>query len=445
MTTISANIVPLKNIDALGRCYDVLQLDPLRIGESSKSFSAVTFIPEKFKTTPDRSALIPEGTDYKSGSSGSYEQETLMLLSSYDFQQMFSQNVSLGVGVPQVFAFSTSTTYRRIEQETRTRTHLYSYTQAEFIDHELRLRLHQSASLPIGEELRQAVKALPNIANRQVYQQFIDKFGTHFSTNVAFGGRAYQFIRMSREDYTRMVLEGINISLEAEGTFKNVTGQIASGTETEKSRRFRSVVERGQESVQWSGGTPSRNLDTWLNTIRQDPVPVKLQLSPLYELFTKERFPEEEQISQKQKLMRESVEQYIQTQGQKPRPTAPSDREVVAEVVTVSLAAANGQKSRVSQNFFLNYPNIRVRWNIEGVSESAKRDIRFTVMEDKSNASDQSRLNDVKNGDTSDASLAIFNPNQLYIGRLNYRDYRHKDVFTQIGVHQFRIKITVVL
>ncbi|RUR72795.1 hypothetical protein ACF3DV_16235 [Chlorogloeopsis fritschii PCC 9212] len=57
MTTIAAKILPLKNIDALGRCYDILQLDPLRIGESSKHFSAVTFIPEKFEPIPDQSAL----------------------------------------------------------------------------------------------------------------------------------------------------------------------------------------------------------------------------------------------------------------------------------------------------------------------------------------------------------------------------------------------------
>ncbi|RUR72794.1 MAC/perforin domain-containing protein [Chlorogloeopsis fritschii PCC 9212] len=374
-----------------------------------------------------------------------------MLLSTYDFQQKFSQNVSLGVGIPQGFAFSNSTTYNKVEQETRTRTNLYSYTQVEFIDHELRLLLHQTDFLPIGEELYQAVLALPSVANKQAYRQFIDKFGTHFSTNVAFGGRAYQFIKMSREDYRRMVLEGINVSVEAEGTFKNVTGQVGSGTETQKSKIFRSTVERGRENIQWIGGTPNRDLNTWLQTIRQDPVPTKLQLYPLYELFTKERFPEDSAIAQKQKLMRESVEQYIQTQGHQSRSTTPSDWEVVAEDVTVSLAAANGQKSRVSQNFFLNYPDIRVRWNIEGVHDSVKPNIRFTVMEDKSNASDRSRLNDVKNGDTSNAHLTTINPNKLYIGRLSYRDpktnkeYKHKDVFTQVGVNEFRIKITVVL
>ncbi len=451
MTITPHKISPLKNIDALGRCYDILQLDPLQIGESSKSFLAVELNSNNSEYTPDRSALMPKGTDYKSGSSGSYDQETLMLLSSYDFQQMFSQNVSLGVAIPQAFSFSNSTTYRRIEQETRTRNHLYTYTQVEFIDYELRLRLDQSDFLPIGEELRQAVLALPPVTNRQAYQEFINKFGTHFSTNIAFGGRAYQFIKMSREDYRRMVLEGINVGVEAEGTFKNVTGQVGYGTETQKSREFRSIVARGQESVQWSGGTPSTNLDTWLNTIRQDPVPVKLQLSPLYELFTRERFPQDLQIAQKQKLMRDSVEQYIQTQGKKPRPTTPSDREVIVEEVTVSLAAANGQKSRVSPNFFLSYPNVPIRWNIEGVPDLANPYIRFTVMEDKSGASDRSRLSDVKNGDTSDGNLTAINPNRLYIGRLSYRDlrtnkeYKHKDVFRQLGVNQFRIKITVVL
>ncbi|MBD2346987.1 hypothetical protein H6G18_23010 [Anabaena subtropica FACHB-260] len=374
-----------------------------------------------------------------------------MLLSSYDFQRMFSQNVSLGVGIPQAFAFSNSTTYRRIEQETRTRNHLYTYTQVEFIDYELRLRLDKSEFLPMAEELRQAVLALPNVANRQAYQEFIHRFGTHFSTNVAFGGRAHQFIKMSREDYRRMVLEGINVSLEAQGTFKNVTGQVGSGTETAKSREFRSIVARGQESIQWSGGTPNRNFDTWLSTIRQDPVPVKLQLSPLYELFTRARFPEDLQIAQKQKLMRESVDQYIQTQGQKPRPTTPSEREVIVEEVKVSLAVANGQKSRVSQNFFLNYPNVPVRWTIEDVSELAKPNMKFTVMEDKSGASDRSRLSDVTNGYRSDGSLTAINPHKLYIGRLSYQDsgtkkeYKHKDVFSQLGVNEFRIKITVVL
>lgn len=452
MTTTSTKIVPLKNIDSLGRCYDILQLDPLSLGDSSKHFSAVKFNPNNFEPTPDRSALIPKGTDYKSGSRGNYQQQTLMLLSSYDLQRMFSQNVSLSAGIPQVFAFSNSTTYRTIEQETRTRSHLYTYTQAEFIDHELRLLLHQPHLLPIGEELSEAILALPHVDNQQEYRRFIEKFGTHFSTNVAFGGRAHQFIKMSREDYRRMVLRGINVSVEAEGTFKNVTGQVGSGSGTENSRVFRSTVERGQESVKWSGGTPNRNLDTWYNTIRQDPVPVKLQLSPLYELFTKERFPEDSAIAQKQSLMRKSVEQYIQTQGQKPLPTSPSDREIVAEVVTVSLAAANGQKSRVSSNFFLDYPDIRVRWDIEGVPESVKPYIRFTVMEDKSNASDRSRLNNAKHGEISGGKLTTINPNKLYIGRLNYRgpkttdkEYKHKDVFSQIGVNEFRIKITVVL
>ena len=122
---------------------------------------------------------------------------------------------------------------------------------------------------------------------------------------------------------------------------------------------------------------------------------------------------------------------------------------VANTTVTVSVADAQGQESRVSQDFTLLLPNEQVVWHITGIPNLANiPGITFTVMEDKPHKNDQPRLENVKDGTISAGTLAAYDPNRLYIGRLSYTEsssgktYNHTDVFTQLGVTAFTITIT---
>src|SRR5215471_16144958 len=89
--TVDDKLLP--NWDFVGRCYDVLKVDPLRI-EAGTKFPMVFFFPEFNPESPDgfdpikdRSAYKPTCTDHAPATGGSHESSTTSMSSTYDFQQ----------------------------------------------------------------------------------------------------------------------------------------------------------------------------------------------------------------------------------------------------------------------------------------------------------------------------------------------------------------------
>ena len=302
------------NITYLGRCYDILELDPLNSAKTAKNRSAFEFKLDSAKPIVGESdnKLQPLGTNFSPGDGGSITGKTQMLFTTSDVQGMFKSKFNSGLlGIlTGIIPFGLSASYQKFKREIISQKHIYAFTEAEFIDFTLELQLESPENLFIDKQFQEAVANLPIDESSTAYQTFIDNFGTHFAQLVKFGGIAYQSINLDGSNYSKFLQKGIDLKTQAQGIFNLNLGQ--ESTETLQTE----IIAR-KEQMQFNGGTPNTNLNEWFKSIRKDPAPVEMNLIPLHKLFTSVFFPLDADIAQKQRLMEQTVNFYLEQKTEK--------------------------------------------------------------------------------------------------------------------------------
>lgn len=318
-------IIP--NVDFLGRGYDLLKLDPLSVGMGAgrKDQVMFRFSPDRMQVTPDGRKRFPLGTVFAPGAGGEIGSQSSSLFSSQDYENRFSESFKAEVGLPEIFNFSASTSYKAFRQTSTSQQSMSTYTDFKVVESTLTLA---SDGKRFSPELRldqsfggfaHTVENLPTVDNeqsRKEYQDFILKFGTHFSDRTTFGGRSYQHIEILMEQYSSLVRDEIDVSVEAKATFDITTGAGAS-TGSEKQEKFQKTTEDRQSDIIFNGGTPNKNLDTWAGTVADAPAPIELSLQPIHELLVPAYFPDvdETDLLTRKNLLRLATEHYLQTEG----------------------------------------------------------------------------------------------------------------------------------
>jgi hypothetical protein len=154
---------------------------------------------------------------------------------------------------------------------------------------------------------------------------------------VTFGGRAYQWITIAYSTFSNLTAQGVDVGLGAKAVFDLVAfgGTLAAGTTN--TTMFQNATAGEQEEIQFCGGTPNTDLNVWFSTVKEDPAPVGLSLTPLSELLDATFFPQETRIAVKKRLLEAAIAFYIRSNGEA------SDRNLIRYGDTVVLE--NGQIS----------------------------------------------------------------------------------------------------
>lgn len=309
----------LKNIDYLGRGYNILTIDPYTFssGGASKHYVFDINAFNNTKPIPDGTALIPNGTEYHSQDQSISSTQTDYLYSDYDFQSTFRNEVATSVGIFGLFSFSSSQTYKKYKQEVGSSEQLSTYTKVELKDYSVEIvNGDHEEQLPLSHLFAKEVANLPAEYDDIKYEAIIETYGTHYAKNVVFGGRASQSIVMSKNTYSTLTREGIDISLGAQGAFKGVTGDVSGGLSKEEQAAFNSETRSGQSSILYIGGHPNEDLNEFMKSVTSNPAPIGLFLASLDELFTDYYFPNDPHIVQKQKSMQQAIYNYLETNGE---------------------------------------------------------------------------------------------------------------------------------
>ena len=301
---------------ALGRCYDILTLDPFNISHTATHHRVFAFYPGEAIEIEDeaKQVLIPRSTSYIPGSKGSFnsESQTSILYTEADMQRLYAGAVGgivtrlMGVFLP----FSLSTSYKTLKKERRQEKSIYAFTRAEYVHYSLELNPNDWANLHLDLEFQETVGRLPKENNEVDYKQFIENFGTHFSAQVTFGGMVYQRIRLDESTYAVVAQQGANLEAEAKKIFK------AKYSKESESSTYREIRDNSEE-LDFCGGDHPENIHDWFATVKSDPAPIKLELLPLHELLTPEYFPNDKSIIQKQRLLAEATQAYLETKTEK--------------------------------------------------------------------------------------------------------------------------------
>lgn len=299
---------------ALGRCYDILQLDPFNISGSAKTTGVFNFYPgEAFPAMDEGETIwIPRSTRYIPGSKGSLRAstQTSILYTERDVQKLFASTLG-GVAMQllgTVLPFSLSASYGTFRQERKIEKSVYAFTKAEYVDYALKIPWESAQGLHLNEMFRDVVAQLPLTATDD-YFNLIENFGTHVSTQVEFGGLVHHRFRLSQSVYAEATERGANVAIEAQKIFQ------AKYANERQSSTFQEIAD-SSEALDFCGGVAKENIHDWFDTIKGDPAPIHLDLMPLYELLDQTFFPQDDQILTKRSLLAEATQRYLEQNSQ---------------------------------------------------------------------------------------------------------------------------------
>jgi hypothetical protein len=319
-----AKTVP--NIGYLGRTYDAIKLDPLRLPDTSTEQNVFDFTGSDGEHI-ENGFTLPAGVTYSAPNITGYETETHVVSSAYDLQVSSKLDVEIDVGVPGVFEFSGSTSFSTTQKSTETRKYTYGYTRAYRELHIVHVDLLQpNPPYTFTKVFRDSVAALPvddNPDARDKYTKFIEDFGTHFTTRVTLGGLALQQTRGSASRFLQ--------SSEAEEAFKAKAGavieevsagvSVANATQSQQSSDQSDELQR--EDVTLLGGKGLTIDKDWVDSLDADPAIIKASFEILTELFDKKFFPNDDQIEDKATYLDLAIADWIQEHGNPGSETAP--------------------------------------------------------------------------------------------------------------------------
>lgn len=315
------NLETIQGQSYLGKCYDIVTLDPFNMANTAKSENAIDVDAAHVKPDRDGKYKIPVGSEHTAIFSTDYESSTRVISSSYDLQTELKQTIEVNTGVEGIFEFSGSHSLNELVQQSESRKKVFSYARVVVRNHKLRLIFDEPKEpLALGYTFQQAVKALPidALADNIAYEKFIARFGTHFATEIVLGGMASQQVSAnSRKVLSKKETEDkfiVKAKLEVE--------LITAGASAEDARKRAETIDKEEgferSTLKLAGGTAAADgkIDSsWYSSLKDQPVPVGGEFKRLTELFIPHYFPDDPNIETKREWMDVFITQYIGFNG----------------------------------------------------------------------------------------------------------------------------------
>lgn len=145
------------------------------------------------------------------------------------------------------------------------------------------------ASVDLSADFKNAIKKA--YASKKWIDVF-EVFGTHVVTSTILGGRMHLIHEIKSENYQSMISRGVDVKGAASAEYFSFSGRVEAGLsvdDTDKSE-FNSKVENRKEI--FLGGKPplTGNWIDWYGHVLNGPVPIKISIRWLTDLFTVDNF-----------------------------------------------------------------------------------------------------------------------------------------------------------
>lgn len=318
-----SSALPLTNQDFLGRCYDIVELDPLDLGKSAKYENAIDIRATADRTveTRDGTYVVPLGVEHKGIFSMTWDSQSRAISSSYDFQEEFKSAVTAEAGLQGGFEFSGSVSYGNITRETQSRKHTFVYSRAYQENHGLHLDFaDEDAPIQLSKSFHGAVVKLPVGKLDEVtdaYRDFIVRFGTHFTTEITLGGLAFQRTSGSVTKFLSSKESEEQLQAHASVEIEAFKGGASAEQAQKQALSVDSYNELSRTSLEFRGGegSPTGIDESWIKSLHERPAIVKATLERLSYLLTSRFFPEDAQIAEKQVLLGFAIDAWILEKG----------------------------------------------------------------------------------------------------------------------------------
>ena len=217
--------------------------------------------------------------------------------SAESVQQYFAAKASLEASYVSEFgAFSGA--FNSAYEKNVDQTHLYKYALIDSENIAWRLTLESQSLAQLTPEVQAEITALPDsfsAGSRVQFFRFIRRYGTHYVSRVAVGGRLYYYVAIEKSYLSDDTKINAGVTLEYDAVLVSAKAK----SEVEWSQLGKSWVESRTANVEVVGGTPDALLlgipeyddnrstlfTTWVESIKIAPAAMDFQLRPVSALM----------------------------------------------------------------------------------------------------------------------------------------------------------------
>ena len=315
----------VSGLDNLGRCCDLLDLDPLDIVNSCKNTRAILTVEDTLKTYKLKDGTstyeLPLGVKMKSPRKLKVDGGNSLMSNSFDFQREFQSSMTVSSGVDGIFGFSASKSVKEIQRQSESRSEIFTYVLANCAVHVVNFNLQgtDAKDLVLDDDFKAAVANLPAHEDRAAYSGFIKTFGTHFLSQVALGGMAWSRVSSKTEKVQSSSESQRVFTTEAKTELKNFTaGYSKSDSHNQVAARDKELgISRSEITFLGGTGDVTEVSSSWVSSLEDKSVPIftDLALTRVADLLTATFFPDQAGIATKHKLLSDATTLYIKERG----------------------------------------------------------------------------------------------------------------------------------
>jgi len=273
----------MPNIRYLGKGYNILRGNPHSFDGKidpgyAESILDLTYS-EGLRVEQD-SWIIPDGTD------GVDVRACRTDFGSKEINGMESYTDSLKGSVKADFegwgaAFSASVSWKQVKSGSESQNRVYMESLATCTAYSIMANAFTPPR--VTKSFAAGINYLPTEYNSETashFEFFIRVFGTHVMFGAEFGGAYGQVSEFTHTAWNRMKSNGLDVELAARYSGMISAGaEVSSSTAQDEAKSYNSNSSR--QYIFTKGGTYSASRNTWMKSVRDEPMPLTYHLWPL--------------------------------------------------------------------------------------------------------------------------------------------------------------------
>lgn len=346
---MTEGLKPLPGLDWYGRSIDVLKLDFMEITASELPPKTVIQVVNSDNRAGTKQNMVkPHGSIFSTKSRGSDSMNKEWVESYADVTSNFSVNVNASVGVAKLGGGSLSASYSEMNNNKVGSKSVYFFEKVErtiqsltmemtwygdSMDDRYRQKLdfgfrEKVGNLPVPNSDVQAIrveslrknKPLPSSIQqyKDAYMEIIKLYGTHFITDVAYGGKFIKRYEFDQKTYENTRATKFDFQAQMKAKIKVVDVGAGGGFSTAEKVTIGGAAGTINSKVYSTGASGVTNKAAWSAALATDMGPVDVTITLHSDLLNDIFFPGDKNIEKKRKILEAITFQYIIDNAKKP-------------------------------------------------------------------------------------------------------------------------------
>lgn len=287
----------LPNIGYIGRGYDLVYGNPLATTDNAnfgvdpglRTGAIFELFYNEHRTTPDGRHEIPDNVDVIMDLSCNCDVSSNETFGQTSYVEKLKNSISVkGSYLAGSFTgsadFQSTTQTTEISHQvivsTRSQCSVYSATFLPYLKYTLSQNFLGGVTSLLEDK-------------EEVYQAFVDFFGTHVTTQINMGAYYAIHSMLSQSNYSWYTTNHQDISVSADASYKIMSGHI-SGMSSQDIARGKDFASRVERMTKTSFGTmmaPDQTCDNWKDKTLDSPSPLRYHVMPILDLISTMHLP----------------------------------------------------------------------------------------------------------------------------------------------------------